>query len=93
MGNGFTSDQLAALFREARRQGFIELPLSKNGHAYLRCRRCPVRFSFTTTGNGSGRVFQNQVADLRRHGLLWQGRGGTHRADIPHENRKKERTT
>jgi hypothetical protein len=75
-GHGFRSDFLREITREAVKQGFT---LDTTGrHPALICPVCG--HSEIITGSGQQRFHEsrNKAARLRRHGLVWKGRGGQH---------------
>lgn len=81
MARGFRSDQAKVLYDEAIRQGWWPpKDKGKSGHFFLRCpaRRCAFEVPFSTTGKYNPRELKNQIAIMRRHGMVWQGRGGEH---------------
>lgn len=79
----FTSDRYRDIYKEAIRQGWIPVERRKSGHKYLVCPHpdCNFREIFSTTGRGQYRELRNTVTALRRHGFLWEGRGGKHIAE------------
>jgi hypothetical protein len=70
------SDLLRAVVAEAVKQSF-ELDWSGN-HPALICPVCKHREVITATGKQSFHESRNKVCRLRRHGLMWKGRGGEH---------------
>lgn len=89
MGTGFSSDQAAAIYAAAVRQGWRKpRAASKSNHLHLFCpdRNCAYMAAFSLSGRYRGRELQNQIAQMRRHGLVWDGRPATHTA--PRLNRK-----
>jgi hypothetical protein len=75
---GFRSDLLRRLIDEAEEQGVAELDQSRGNHPALVCLTCGHREIVSTTAKLLGHEAKNKITRLRRHGLSWQGRGGTH---------------
>lgn len=73
---GIRSDYLRALAREAVRQGW-SIEWGKR-HPELVCPVCGHRETITCTGKQQLHESRNKATRLRRHGLLWKGRGGVH---------------
>jgi len=81
---GFTSDQLGSIFTEAVRQGWTPDEKRKSGHAYITCPHpeCHHREVFSRTCNAAMHKLQNKISAMRKHGFVWQGRGGEHVAPL-----------
>lgn len=79
----FRSDQARDLYNEAVKQGWRPLAIGGGGHASVSCPRrgCAFQVVFSTSGKYWPRELNNQITLMRRHGLVWQGRGGAHTAD------------
>lgn len=78
---GIRDGRLRDLAKAARRQGF-ELGRTNSDHVYLRCPRCPIRITFSTTVSGrDNRAYLAVLKRLREHGLEYQGIGGVHRVN------------
>ena len=84
MARAMRAGPMRDLYREAVRQGFVEMGINGGGHPVIQCPtpRCgyPVAFSISSSGNGRGVL--NLISRLRHHGLLWEGRGGGHTAPL-----------
>jgi hypothetical protein len=70
------SDFLRDLVKTAVKQDFLFDPGGK--HPVLVCPVCGHRETITATGKQKFHESRNKAARLRRHGLIWQGRGGKH---------------
>lgn len=78
-GRGFRSDFLRDLVKAAVSQKF---EFDNGGrHPALVCPVCGHREVITKTGRQTFHESRNKAARLRRHGLLWEGRGGEHVAE------------
>lgn len=76
---GIRSDFLRAITREAIKQGFR---LDWTGrHPALICPVCKHPEIITGSGKQTFHESRSKATRLRRHGLLWQGRGGEHVAE------------
>ncbi len=72
----FRSDFLRDLVKAAVRQGF---GVDRSGnHPSLVCPVCGHREVITSTGKQAFHESRNKATRLRRHGLIWKGRGGQH---------------
>lgn len=70
------SDFLRSIVKAAIEQGFT---LEWGGkHPALICPVCGHPEIITTTGKQAFHESRNKACRLRRHGLLWKGRGGQH---------------
>lgn len=80
----FRSTDMRKLYKEAVAQGFRPIHGPRAPHVYLLCPHpdCHYRQTLSTTDTGVVRNLKNYIADLRRHGLIWQGRGGKHTAPV-----------
>lgn len=80
----FKSKIFQRLYKEALRQGFTEhFPEGRNSHIVLVCpkRGCGAQVQLSTTlSDGAPFKQHNIITKMRRHGLLWEGRGGKHTA-------------
>lgn len=72
----FRSPDLRDLVRAAVDQDF-ELD-DQGRHPKLICPVCGHPEIITTSGRMVGHEFQHKVTRLRRHGLFYRGRGGSH---------------
>ncbi len=83
----FRSRNLQALFMEGIRQGFISGKREGSQHYYLRCPRKGCDFSQPISGSAKDtpREMLNTVSALRRHGFVWEGRGGSR---LLHDNKE-----
>lgn len=86
---GFTSDMLRQLYEEGVKQGWRPEDNRKSGHAYLYCPRCPYREAFSKSGRGFPPEIGRKVTAMRRHGLVWKGRGGEHTASLSEVTRRQ----
>jgi hypothetical protein len=77
---GFRSDLLRRLVDAAEEQKVFELDRSRGKHPALVCLTCGYREIVSNTARLMDHEGKNKIGRLRRHGLLWQGRGGTHNA-------------
>lgn len=74
--SGIRSDFLREIVKTATQQGF---ELEKGGkHPALVCPVCGHREVITATGKQNFHESRSKASRLRRHGLVWQGRGGKH---------------
>jgi hypothetical protein len=76
----FRSDLLRRLVDAAEEQKVFELDRSRGKHPALVCLACGYREIVSTTAKLMDHESKNKITRLRRHGLRWQGRGGTHNA-------------
>lgn len=73
---GIRSDFLREIAKAAITQDFT---LEWGGkHPVLICPVCGHRETITASGKQSHHESRNKASRLRRHGLMWKGRGGTH---------------
>jgi hypothetical protein len=82
---GFTSDVLRDLYRAAIRQKWrAEYGKRGSGHAYVYCPQegCYFREAFSLSGRGWPHEIASKVGNMRKHGLMWKGRGGKHTAAL-----------
>lgn len=78
----FRSDYLQKIFNAAVKQNFEPGNLPGSTHVYLRCLQCGHREIFTTTGRGRLHETKKKINVLRRHGLIFDQRGGGHAAPL-----------
>ena len=80
----FASDLVGQIYREGIRQNWKPEEGRNSGHYYLYCPhpKCHFRKTFSLTENGSSHKAKNSIAEMRRHGFVWQGRGGQHVAEF-----------
>lgn len=83
LSRSFRGNDLYSVFKEGVAQGFVPFFSKRTSHAYLACPQCRDRIMFSITGTGGGNGKSNKVADLRRHGFVWQGRPAEHTAPLP----------
>jgi hypothetical protein len=73
---GIRSDFLREIVKAAIKQGF-RMDWGGN-HPALICPVCGHREVITMTGKQTFHESRNKATRLRRHGLMWKGRGGQH---------------
>lgn len=80
---GFSSDMLRNLYDAAVAQGWRPERQAKSGHAHVYCPTpgCHFRESFSLSGRGRPHEVAAKVNAMRKHGLIWKGRGGEHTAE------------
>lgn len=95
MKRAFSSDMYRNVYKEAVRQGWVPQHKGRSPHAYLLCPHpgCHYRQAFSTTGRSHKCEFQNHIAGMRKHGFVWQGRGGEHTAEPLQTPKKVDRAS
>ncbi len=94
MKGRFRSKTMREIFRQASEQNFEPGFQDGSGHFSLRCKKkgCGYTQSLSSTmDDGNPQRIQNVVAGLRRHGFVWEGRGGEHTAPLLHRTLRKKR--
>ena len=82
---GIRSGTIARIYAEGIRQGFEHGIHRGSSHYFLRCKEpgCDFMQALSATQrDGDRRKVQNIITQMRRHGFVWQGRGGEHTAPL-----------
>lgn len=90
----FRSKVLSEVYEEAIRQKFKPSYQQGSGHFCLTCpaRGCGYTHTLSTTmGDAYKQKTLNLITEMRRHGFVWQGRGGEHTAPRLHRSLRAER--
>lgn len=70
------SDRLRKVIKAAVSQGFV--PESGGSHPALVCPVCGHREIYTASGKQHEHEIKKKIVRLRKHGLIFEGRGGDH---------------
>lgn len=90
----FRSKNFREIYLEAIDQGFEGGRQQGSGHYYLRCPKkgCGYTHTFSASVSDShAEKVHNFVTSMRRHGFVWEGRGGEHTAPRLHRTLRRER--
>lgn len=90
----FRSKTFRKIYLEGINQGFEGGYQQGSKHYYLRCPKKDCGFACTfssTVSDAHPEKVRNFVAEMRRHGFVWEGRGGEHTAPRLHRTLRRKR--
>jgi hypothetical protein len=91
---GIRSKTIARIYETGKDQGFEGGFHRGSSHYYLRCLEPGCNFMQTlssTQNDGNSQKTLNIITQLRRHGFVWQGRGGEHTAALLYEQQEQKK--